>query len=67
MAIIQNLKNSVYLAIKIRNILVVNLSASGGFAGPRPHQGSVPQTPSDLLPPGQIPSYATDYTLTLTS
>ena len=22
---------------------------------------SVPQTPSDLLPPGKIPSYATDY------
>jgi len=67
MAIIENLKNSVYPAIKIRNILVVNSSASGGFA-PRPPPGlclwtplgdSVPQTPSDLLPPGQIPSYAT--------
>ena len=65
MAIIQNLKNSVYLAIKIRNILVVNSSASGGFAlppgsAPGPRWGtSVPQAPSDLLPPGQIPSYAT--------
>jgi len=40
MAIIQNLKSSVYLAIKIWNILVVNSSASGGFA----------PDPSDLLP-----------------
>jgi len=58
MAIIQNLKNSVYLAIKIRQILVVNSSASGGFApssppGLRPWTPlgtSVPQTPSDSLP-----------------
>ena len=67
MAIIQNLKNSVYLAIKIQNILVVNSTAFGGFA-PRPPPGLRPwtllgdfrpQTTSDLLPPGQIPSYAT--------
>ena len=58
MAIIHNLKYSVYLAIKIRNILVVNSSASGGFAL-RPHLGStpgprwgtsVPQTLCDLFP-----------------
>ena len=38
MAIIEKLKNSVYPAIKIRNILVVNSSASGGFA-PTPPPG----------------------------
>ena len=62
----QNLK-SVYLAIKIRNILVVNSSASGGFA-PRPPPGLRswtplgvfrPQDPLWFAPPGQIPSYAT--------
>jgi len=67
MAIIQNLKNSVYLAVKIRNILVVNSSATGGFA-PRPPLGLRPWTPlGDFCPPDplwfapleQIPSYAT--------
>jgi len=53
MAIIQNLKNSVYLAIKIRNILVVNSSASGGFA-PRPN-GAPPLDPAgDFRPPDPL-------------
>ena len=68
MAIFQNLKNSVYLAIKIRNILVANSSASGGEA-PRPQPGLRPWTPLGdfrppeplwFAPPGQIPSYATE-------
>jgi len=49
----QNLK-SVYLAIKIRNILVVNSSASGGFA-PRPPPGLRPWTPlGDFRPPDPL-------------
>ena len=57
MAIIQNLKNNVYLAIKIRNILVVTRQLLA--SPPDPHRGSapgprwgtsVPQTPSDLFP-----------------
>ena len=59
MAIIQNLKNSVYLAIKIRNILVVNSSVSG--APPLDPDGNF-RLPDPLwfAPLGQITSYATD-------
>jgi len=59
MAIIQNLKNSVYLAVKIRNILVVNSSAPVCSA-PGPRWGDFrPPRPPLICSPVTNPSYAT--------
>ena len=76
MAIIQNLKNSVYLHGNQNSEHFSGKLVSFCGLRPRPPPGLRPwtplgdfrpQTPSDLLPLGQIPSYATEWLYSLVS